>query len=294
MTQSSMPKENTHLYFAERLLENASEREIMEPMRNSKKEFFLGSIFPDSFYYHPQKDVEALSNRLHGRGENAGQTIIAFLEAAKKHHAIQDYAFAMGYISHWSLDKIFHPVIEQLCGDYYDSDSRKRLTSVYHHRLLETDLDRRVNNSCYVHEMIDLNSLSGLYVMQRLAKHTRIDETEFKKAFERQKRINRMMTKKWAYIWARLLKVLGKKGMNEILPLFYEHLKIHREPFPDAIYDESPEQNVQKYRSVEDLFQAAETFALSIFAPAHSFLNSTEDNEQFGLDDIEGLLAGSV
>jgi len=170
-----MPKENTHLYFAKRLLDNPVEKEIMEPMGNSKREFYLGCIFPDCFYYHPQKDVEALSDRLHGRGENAGQMIIAFLKTAKKNRSIQDYAFTMGYISHWSLDKIFHSVILQLCGDFPDPRSGKGLNTVYHHRLLETDLDRRVNNGCYVHKMIDLHSLSALYSMKLLAEHTRIN-----------------------------------------------------------------------------------------------------------------------
>jgi hypothetical protein len=289
-----MPKENTHLYFAKRLLDNPMEKEIMEPVKNSKRAFFLGCIFPDSFYYHRQKDVEALSDRLHGRGENAGQTIIGFLKKAKMNLSIPDYAFTMGYISHWSLDKIFHPVIGQLCEDYPDSHSEKKLTTVYQHRLLETDLDRRINNGCYVHEMIDLNSLSALDVMQLLAEHTGINETEFQAAFERQKRINRMMTKKWAYIWVRLLKLIGKKGMNEILPLFYAHLKIHREPFPDAVYDESSENNDQKYRSVEDLFQQAEAFARSVFAPVDGFFNDTGESEESFLSEIRRLLAGSV
>ena len=289
-----MPKENTHLYFAKRLFDSSVEKEIVEPMRNSKREFFLGCIFPDSCYYHPKKDVEALSDRLHGRGENAAQIIIALLKSAKKNRSNQDYAFTMGYISHWSLDKIFHPIIEQLCGDSSDPRSEKGLNTVYHHRLLETDLDRQVNNGCYVHQMIDLNSLSTLYAMQRLAEHTQIDETEFRAAFKRQKRINRMMTKKWAYIWARLLKLAGKKGMNEILPLFYAHLKIHREPFPDAVYDESSENIDRKYRSVEDLFLQAEAFARSVFAPANGFLNDKGDNESTLLKEIERLLAGSV
>ena len=289
-----MPKENTHLYFAKRLLDSPVEKEIMEPMGNSKREFYLGCIFPDSFYYHPQKDVEELSGMLHGRGENAGQLIIALIKTAKRNRSIRDYAFAMGYISHWSLDKIFHPVIEQLCEDYPDPRSGTGLNTVYHHRLLETDLDRRVNNGCYVHEMIDLNSLSALYSMQLLAEHTRIDETEFQTAFKRQKRINRMMTRKWAYIWARLLKLVGKKGMNEILPLFYAHLKIHREPFPDAVYDEPSENNEQKYRSVENLFQQAQAFARSVFAPAKGFLNDTGESEESFLAEIRRLLAGSV
>lgn len=289
-----MPKENTHLYFAKRLLDSPVEKEIMEPVGNSKQEFFLGCIFPDSFYYHPQKEVEALSDRLHGRGENAGQMFIAFLKTAKKNRSIQDYSFIMGYISHWSLDKIFHPVIEQLCGDYPHPHSGIGLTTVYHHRLLETDLDHRVNSGCYVHEMIDLNALSSLYAMQLLAEHTGIDEAEFRTAFERQKRINRMMTKKWAYIWARLLKLAGKKGMNDILPLFYAHLKTHREPFPDAVYDESSENSHRKYRSVKDLFRQAEAFARSVSRPAHGFLNDTGDNEESFLAEIRNLLAGSV
>lgn len=266
----------------------------MAPMRESKKEFFLGSIFPDSFYYHSRKDITAISDRLHGRGENAGRIIIGFLRAAKKQHAINDYVFTMGYISHWSLDKIFHPIIAQLCGDAYTSDSGKRRNLLSHHRLLETDLDLRVNNGCYVHEMIDLKTLSGLNAVRLLAEHSQTNEAEFITALRRQKRINRMMTKKWAYIWARLLTLMGKKGMDEVLPLFYAHLKFHRETFPDAIYDESLENEDKKYRSVEDLFSAAEAFARSVFRPAYGFLNSTSDKENSFLEKIERLLEGSV
>ena len=91
-------------------------------------------------------------------------------------------------------------------------------------------------------------------------------------------------------MWARVLKLMGKKGMNEILPLFYEHLKIQRETFPDAVYDESAE----KYRSVEDLFQAAEAFARSVFEPAYGFLQGPSGDAVSYLEEIECLLNGSV
>jgi hypothetical protein len=102
------------------------------------------------------------------------------------------------------------------------------------------------------------------------------------------------MTRRWAYIWARLLKGIGKKGMNEILPLFYAHLNNRRKPFPAAVNDEWSRNNNPEYRSVEDLFQAAEMFARSVFNLADGFFYGTGENDASLLAEIKQLLAGSV
>jgi len=251
-----MPKENTHLFFSSMLLEKSSHRNFSALLRNHSKAFFLGSVFPDAFFYHPEKKIESISNRLHGPKNRSRQNVDAFITAARYQNSPQDMAFILGYLSHLTLDEVFHPVIDRLSGDSQDPNPQKQVSATYRHRFLETALDRKVNTCCFMQDMIDLDRLSGLVSLQVLAEMEGVPVEEVKNAFTRQLTINKLFTKRWSYLWARLLLRFGKSDFHIILPLFYAHLHKEKQIFPSEFSIPGPAN--QNRGSITDLFTKTE------------------------------------
>ena len=271
-----MPKENTHLYFGKMLCDGLTHKEYYTLLQEHRKAFYLGCIFPDACFYHPQKNVEAVSGKLHGNDDNPYEIITVFISEARERDSTGDLAFTMGYLSHLSLDKVFHPVINDLCKDDDDLTQDKQLNEDYRHRLIETSLDRQVNDSCYMDGMIDIYQLSMLVSLDVLSRRVDVSENEIKSAFVHQHKINKLFLKKWAYLWARLLKRLGKTNYHSILPLFYAHLKKEPMPFPQEVEVTGFGDTDVKTESVQSLLAKAEILAEKLFDYAYLVFNDTE------------------
>ena len=273
-----MPKENTHLYFAKMLCDDLTDKEYNSLLQDNRKAFYLGCVFPDACFYHPQKNVEAVSSKLHGIGDSPYEIINGFLTEAREQNSNGDLAFTMGYLSHLSLDRLFHPVINNLCKDDYDLSPDKQLNEDYRHRLIETSLDRQINQSCFMEEMIDIYQLSLLTSLNVLSQRVEVSETELKSAFVHQHKINKLFLKKWAYFWARLLKKLGKSNYHSILPLFYAHLKKEHMELPHEFEGIAPLDGKQEKESVDSLLTKAKTLAERLFDYAFLVFKDTEDS----------------
>ena len=264
-----MPKENTHLFFADRLLTRFSDPDIRILLQADPQAFFLGAVLPDAFFYHPRKDVIAVSRRLHGMGDSPPDIIAAFIFGAKAHHAMPDAVFAMGYISHCILDRVFHPIIRTLTGNYDDPDPEKKRIAQYRHRLIETALDRQINPSCRIDRMVALGRLSGLQSMRILSARTGVARKRLQEAFSLQRRANRLFQKRWAYVFAKLLQKTGKPDLNVILPLFYAHLNTDTCVFPDTVTVPAHDEKNERQGGIEDLLDAAAALAEKTFDAAY-------------------------
>ena len=273
-----MPKENTHLFFAQMLLERLSGRDPYSLLEDHKKEFFLGSILPDAFFYHPKREVNAVSKRLHGIGDNPREITAAFLMGARDRLAVQDLAYTLGYLSHCALDKVFHPIIVNLSGNYRDPDPVKRSAAQYRHRLLETDLDRRINTRCFVGQMIDLRPLSGINSLGILSERTKVSLTRLKFSYRLQRRANRLFKTKWAYYLARLIEKSGKSELKVILPLFYAHTDPDGRLYPEEVMIPSIEGSGDRQGSIEEMLDAAAVVAEKIFDAACIFYQQGGDS----------------
>jgi hypothetical protein len=271
-----MPKENTHLFFAKMLCDDLTGKDYGSRLHDNRKAFYLGCVFPDAFFYHPRKDVEAVSKKLHDIGDQPYEIIDDFVSEARKQNSYCDLAFAMGYLSHLSLDRIFHPVIDRICKDENDRTPDKQEAEEYRHRLLETSLDRQINKTCFVTEMIDIYQLSTLISLNVLSQRVGVSENELKAAFVHQHKINKLFMKKWAYLWARLLKKLGKSSYHSILPLFYAHLKKEHMAFPQEFIVSVSENGKQEEESINGLLKKAEALAEKLFDYTNLVFNDTD------------------
>ena len=91
--------------------------------------------------------------------------------------------------------------------------------------------------------------------------------------------------KKWAYLWARLLKKLGKSSYKSILPLFYAHLGKEHMAFPQEIAMPVSENGKQETESLDSLLTNAEALAEKLFDYAYLVFNDTD--RSIGNDSLE-------
>src|SRR4030042_3716187 len=105
-----MPKENTHLYFANKISEKIENMDLKSAIKENLDYFYLGSITPDVFFYGKNKKTTDVSEFFHKEGA---------IDYVKENIA-QNPVFSLGILTHIILDDIFHPIIESSSGDYYN------------------------------------------------------------------------------------------------------------------------------------------------------------------------------
>lgn len=142
-----MPKEITHLFFAEKIQEKLP-NPIQKILENNINIYFYGSSLPDMFYYSiPSKKFKFfeeldIGNKIHD-SENNLSPIYDLLQNAKKNSKKKDKIFSLvsGYLTHVAVDTFFHPYIYYITGNYHDPDLKKQKVYQRNHRLYETCLD---------------------------------------------------------------------------------------------------------------------------------------------------------
>jgi hypothetical protein len=214
-----MPKENTHLFFAYGILEEFSEEDMLKEVSDHIWNYLLGSIMPDTFFYSGRKSLTAISEFIHGKtGNPTNITILKVLDEARD---AMDIAFILGFITHCALDMTFHPVIYYLSGNYYDEDPGKKVRAVYHHRHLETCLDRDLKNTMRLHMIIRVTFLKGLVFEEIISRDFRVDIKDIRHTLRKQIIYNMLFTNRAAYHLAKFTAQSGLIKDTPLLGLFY-------------------------------------------------------------------------
>lgn len=187
-----MPKENTHLWFAQSLIAAPVPTVGLDPPRSEPLFFFLGSIIPDAFYYHPLSRARRMPRVLHGSDpEWKNTTPFWLVSQAKGSQSPRDKAFVLGYLSHLALDRVFHPVVHVLSG------KRKGQASSYmtvaRHRLVETALDRYINQTCFFHRIIHPRLGDHVHPLQSLIREIGLGNRDLRRALTVQRLVNRLV-----------------------------------------------------------------------------------------------------
>ncbi|MCD6569272.1 MAG: zinc dependent phospholipase C family protein, partial [Deltaproteobacteria bacterium] len=148
-----MPKENTHLFFADNVLKTIEDKTLKSVISSNSYYHYLGAIAPDIFYYGTKDNIKMVSEKLHGKDEYpTNKIILEILETSKDN---KDLAFTIGYITHCALDITFHPVIDSIARDYSDKDLDKTDSATYMHRHIETCIDNRLNPDFLMGKLIN-------------------------------------------------------------------------------------------------------------------------------------------
>lgn len=281
-----MPKENTHLFFAHKLLNNIKEPDIIKIISGHPEYYYLGSIIPDTLYYGTTKEITSVSDHLHGKeGNPTNQTIIDMLEKSKNP---KDIAFTMGYISHCALDILFHPVIYYLSGNYYDPVVHKRQQAVYMHRHLETCLDINIGNRLRIHSLLRPKLINGLAFGQIIAHKYTLDITAIYRSLKRQIFFNRLFASRIASYLVLSLAETGLLKDRSQLGLFYGNIFSQDDLMPEVMIYQDLITGEEKVSSVSTLLLSAMTLAESMIKAAYGYAHELITKEEL-LVSIPGL-----
>ncbi len=198
-----MPKENTHLYFADDVVP-ALPDEIRRRISAHPDAYRLGSVFTDTFYYTGHARIADI---LHGwDGSHTGEIVFAMLDGSSSGG---DLCFTLGYLTHCALDMVFHPVLYYLSGNYYDEDPVRRKRAVAAHRRLETRLDSAIGNRRRIHRELRTSIVAGLSVARVFEARFTVGFVDIRRALGRQIFFNRLFASATAYRLLRALRFFG-------------------------------------------------------------------------------------
>jgi hypothetical protein len=218
-----MPKENTHLWFARRLIASPEARGELGIIRDEHPLFSLGSIIPDAFFYHPRSRARRMARVLHGSDpEWAGRTPSHLVQMAGRTGLPRDKAFVLGYLSHLALDKVFHPVVHVLSGKRRGQSSSG--ATVARHRLVETALDQITNDSCFYPRIIRPCFSDQVGVLQSLAAEVGLMPRDARQALSIQHLANRLIMRRSMHMALTLMDFLPWLDLSGLRNLCYTQL----------------------------------------------------------------------
>ena len=144
-----MPKELTHFSLAEegRKKVEAALPQAAETLQQNFNLFMVGSIICDSAYYQfpllsKYKNVSYLSEEIHLPTGNLSVDFLTCLARADIYtNAGKGLSFLSGVVSHYIVDKAYHPLIMHLTGDYCNEGPKERKKAQSLHRFFESLLD---------------------------------------------------------------------------------------------------------------------------------------------------------
>jgi hypothetical protein len=154
-----MPREITHwliLDDAKKMLPTSDLSAASKCMYNFPAAAYLGAIAHDAPYYlrwGKDRAFEMLAESLHGSYKE--DTFDPVRDLAREIVCIDDlrkremhWSFLLGFISHYIVDVVFHPMVLYFTGNYYHKDYDKRKKAQTHHRMFEVYLDSWFRDKC--------------------------------------------------------------------------------------------------------------------------------------------------
>ena len=254
-----MPKENTHLFLINGIMEAMDHADVRGILRANYDALCFGGIMADTFFYSSNKDVVKFGEVLHGKdGEKTNWLTFELLDHARRRKCERFLSLSMGYISHCVFDITFHPVIYYLTGNYYDKDEEKRDRAVYNHRLMETRLDSHVNGRYYLDEILDEHDQFVHETLELIADKSNMTNHDLLKAYRKQIRGNKCFRNGFMHKLIHLLSRLRILDYKNVLPLFYHHLKKQEMVLAETITYRDIISGKEIERSLESLLKHAQ------------------------------------
>jgi len=264
-----MPKENTHLFFADKILEAIEEGALKSIISLHSYHYYLGAIAPDIFYYGTKGHVNIVSEKLHGKdGYPTNKIILEILETSKDK---KDLAFTIGYITHCAFDITFHPVIDSIARDYSDKDLDKTDSATYMHRYIETCIDNRVNPDFLMGKLIRAYLIEKLTFTKIVSREFGLSASQIKRTLERQLFFNRLFRSETAFKIACLLNKLGILKNKTYLGLFYGNLKKENIVIRDSLKYKTASTGGEDVCDINDMIEGAMHTAMQMIRTGYDY-----------------------
>lgn len=152
-----MPAIATHHFFAVDVYKRLNS-DLQKIIEENESFYYLGAQGPDIFFFY--KPI--IPNRINKYGQKLHHQYASRLlnnkHINKDSLSDQLVAYLLGYVTHFSLDSSFHPIINQVCPNFNE------------HMKLESELDRIIiamntkDRNAYLykrHQLIDVNQDYG-------------------------------------------------------------------------------------------------------------------------------------
>lgn len=135
-----MPALYTHQILAEEILERLPE-ETRARVLEREKAYFFGAQGGDPFYLYEyvfRKRSENVGTLMHKT--NVYELFLEFLRYIRKENNPSAYSYALGYVTHYAVDVVFHPYVYWAVEKYGRELSERRKNDKLHF-LIEADFD---------------------------------------------------------------------------------------------------------------------------------------------------------
>jgi hypothetical protein len=291
-SSGGMPTENTHLYFADKILKK---NEICHPaVKRHIKCFYLGSICPDAFYWTNREPVKNVFLFIHkSSGLPLKNLIFDWLDILKQNRSEKELVFLFGFLTHCALDIAFHPGINAIAGDIFDENPEKCKQACYVHAYVECYIDKKFNHTSFF-KRLQLDDIKLLAGIEFFARRFGIPKGEIYRSYRRQKAINLMYRSKVAY---HMIYFLQKFNLCSLyaLPYFDENLKQDRRNINHIMAYKHPATGQRVEKTVGDLFADAHRLAADLIGCADAYYHDRVSRKQ-GETIIDGsnLVTGKV
>ncbi len=272
-----MPKENTHIFFAEMVRKELPGSDLFDLLSREKECYYLGAVMADTFFYGKDDSIVRISDTLHGKDGNPTNEII--IDVLENGTTDRDLAHILGYITHCALDMTFHPVIYYLTGNYYNQKTTEGSVK-YRHRYMETCLDIAIGNTFRMHLLLKPELLEGLVFESLIADRFSLPGPGVSRAFVRQMRFNRCFTSEAAYFAALILNGFGLLRDPDLPPLFYRGAtRCDCSMKKDVTYRDLLS-GEEKVTTVTELFAVAKEKALEMMTAAYAYSTGTISRDE--------------
>ena len=124
------------MFLADQIYKKIKDKKVKVIIKKHKDYYLLGSVMPDVAIYGQCK----FHKLTHGDGNILTNKIIFDMLDRSKDE--KDLAFVYGYLTHYAVDTVFHPVVYYLVGNHNDLKQGK---SILRHFRIETNLNWKLN-----------------------------------------------------------------------------------------------------------------------------------------------------
>lgn len=290
-----MPKENTHIYLAQEILEKIKDLAIKKIIQDNSYFYQLGSFTPDVFSYGKTENIIKISKNIHGlNNDKTNKIIFEMLDKVgnlDKDNGLKktNLAFIFGFLTHLATDITFHPFVY-----FFTGNTEKFEGALYRHFAFETGLDRFFQENFIIPKPRN-EELKNLIFLDILEKKYQISKKELLENYQRQYKFSKLFRIKSIFFVLKILNKIKLFDQVDKLGLFYANNLYPKKYFEKKFKYQDPVDGEKKITEIENLTKQAENLSVDYIETAYNYyLNKINKKEAEKIIRGENLSSGKI
>jgi len=254
-----MPKENTHVFFANRVFGEIKKihPEVSKIIEKNLYQYQVGSYLPDIFFYN--KKYSKVSKNIHGERNNLTNILILQLLDKTESNDQKSLSFIFGILTHFASDITLHPMINSQSRNFYE------------HVRSETALDEKINSRNNLLPPIKKEVIKSTKAVNTLEDYFKIKKGGTLKIYQRHNVYNKIFRSIVIYIILASLKKIKWFNDKGKLGLFYGNLLFNKIEIKNKYTFINPATDKTTKKSVTDLFDKSCHLAINYIISAYDY-----------------------